>query len=152
MKKGDIWFMDLTNKEIVRNVFSVVAGVLVSYVLYLLFGLILLLFIASKVKGHGEESGLKKLSTTLDITSIIALFICCLLGGFVTGKISTKKDMIHGGITAIVSCILLVIISDFDFSNESLVYYLVSILATLLGTTLAIKQKKKKDFQNLNRL
>lgn len=150
MKKGDIWFMNTANNEMVRNIFSVVAGVLVSAVLYLLFGLILLLFIASKAKGHGEESGLENLSTTLDITSIIALFICGLLGGFVTGRISTKKDMIHGITTAFVSTILLASIFYFDLNKESIVCYLVGILATLTGTSLAIKLKNKKALQNLH--
>ena len=48
MKKQDIWFMNTPGKEILKNIFSVVAGVLVSAALYMLFGLILLLFIASK--------------------------------------------------------------------------------------------------------
>jgi MFS family permease len=150
MKKGDIWFMDTSNKEILRNIFSVVAGVFVSSALYLLFGLILLIFIASKIKGHGEESGLEKISTSLDIASVIALFICCILGGYVTGIISTKKDMVHGSIAAIISSILLASINNFEFNKESIVYYLVSILATLFGTSLASKLKKKKTLQNLN--
>ncbi len=150
MKKEDIWFMYSSNKEIVRNIFSVVAGVLVSAALYMLFGLILLIFIASKVKGHGEESGFEKISTTLDIISILALFICCLLGGYVTGIISTKKDMTHGVIAAIISSILLASINNFEFNKESIVYYLVSILATMFGTSLASKLKKKKALQNLH--
>lgn len=141
--------MQTSNKEIVRNIFSVVAGVLVSAALYMLFGLILLLFIASKAKGHDEESGLDKISTTLDIASLIALLVCCLLGGYATGRISTKKDMAHGAITAVISSILLASINNFEFNKESIVYYLVSIVATLFGTALAIKLKKKKAFQNL---
>ncbi len=151
MKKGDIWFMYTSGKEIIRNVFSVVAGVLVSAALYMLFGLILLIFIASKAKGHGEESGLERISTTLDIASTIALIICCLLGGFATGSLSTKKDMIHGAITAIISSILLASINDFDFQIQSIAYYLTGILATIFGTYLAIKLKKKKALQNLHR-
>ena len=142
--------MNTPGKEILKNIFSVVAGVLVSAALYMLFGLILLLFIASKAKGHGEESGLETISTTLDITTVIALFICSLLGGFVAGSISTKKDKIHGIITAIISCILLASISDFEFNKESIISYLVCIFATLFGTSLAIKLKKKRAFQNLS--
>ena len=134
----------------IRNVFSVVAGVLVSAALYMLFGLILLIFIASKAKGHGEESGLEKISTTLDIASIIALIICCLLGGFATGSLSTKNDMVHGTITGIISSTLLASINDFDFNIYSLVNYIVAILATLFGTSLAMKLKKKKTLQNMN--
>lgn len=133
----------------IRNVFSVVAGVLVSAALYMLFGLILLIFIASKAKGHGEESGLEKISTTLDIASVIALIICCLLGGFATGSLSTKKDMVHGAIAGIISSILLASINDFDFNIYSIVNYIVAILATLMGTSLAMKLKKKKTLQNL---
>ncbi len=140
--------MNTSNKEIIRNIFSVVAGVLVSSALYMLFGLILLIFIASKVKGHGEESGFEKISTTLDIASTIALLICCLLGGFVTGSLSTRKDMAHGAITAVISTILLASINDFEFNTPSIINYLVAILATLFGTSLAIKLKKKKALQN----
>lgn len=142
MKKGDIWFMDSPNNGIIRNIFAVVAGVLVSAALYMLFGLFLLLFIASKVKGHGEESGLEKISTTLDIASVIALFICSLLGGFVTGRISLKKDMLHGGITGIVSAILLASINSFEFNGPAIAYYLTAIIAALIGTSLALRLKK----------
>ena len=80
----------------------------------------------------------------------IALIICCLLGGFATGSLSTKNDMVHGTITGIISSTLLASINDFDFNIYSLVNYIVAILATLFGTSLAMKLKKKKTLQNMN--
>ena len=143
MKKGDIWFMYNPNKQTGRNIFSVVAGVLTSSSLFMLSGLILLLFIASKAKGHGEESGLEKLSGEINITTIITMFVCCSSGGYVTGKISTKNDLIHGGITAAVLMFLLAYIAEFKFSNADIFNYLLIIFFTLTGTMLAIKIKKR---------
>ena len=144
MKKGDIWFMNTSNKQTGRNVFSVVAGVLTSSALFMLAGLIMLLFIASKAKGHGEESDLGKLSGGIDIAAIITTFICCALGGYVTGRISTKNDLIHGGITAVVLIFLLAYISEFKFTSTDILNYLLIIPFTLTGTFLAIRMKKKQ--------
>ena len=143
MKKGDIWFMNTSNKQTGRNVFSVVAGVLTSSALFMLAGLIMLLFIASKAKGHGEESDFGKSSGAISIGMIVAMFICCALGGFVTGKISTKNDLIHGSITAVILIFLLVYISEFKFTSTDILNYLLIIPFTLTGTFLAVRTKKK---------
>ncbi len=136
--------MHTSNKQIGRNIFSVVAGVLTSSALFMLAGLILLLFIASKAKGHGEESDFGKFSGGIDIAAIITMFVCCLLGGYVTGKISTKNDLIHGSITAVFLILLLAYISEFKFTNTDILNYLLIIPFTLTGTILAIRMKKQK--------
>ena len=136
--------MHTSNKQLGRNIFSVVAGVLTSSVLFMLAGLILLLFIASKAKRHGEESDLGKFSNGIDIAAIITMFVCCSLGGFVTGKISTKNDLIHGSITAVVLIFLLAYISDFKFTSTDAINYLLIIPFTLAGTVLAMRMKKRK--------
>ena len=143
-EKVDIWFMQDSNTQTGRNIFSVIAGVLTSVILFLLAGLIFLLFIANTVNGHGEESNLEKASTPISISIIITTFICCALGGFVTGKLSTKKDMIHGSITAIVLIFLLAYISDFKFTSTDIFNYLIIIPCTLVGTILSIRMKKRK--------
>jgi asparagine N-glycosylation enzyme membrane subunit Stt3 len=127
-----------------RNIFSVVAGVITSSLLFMLAGLIMLLFLASKVKGHGEESDFEKTTDTVSIGMIAALFICCLLGGFVTGRISTKNDVIHGSITAAVLILLLASISNFRFNSSDIINYLLIIPFTLTGTLLAIRMKKRR--------
>jgi hypothetical protein len=144
-KKEDIWFMSNTNNT-GRNIFSVVAGVITSSLLFMLAGLIMLLFIASKAKGHGEESDFEKTTDTISIGMIAALFICCLLGGFVTGRISTKSDVIHGSITGGVLIFLLAYISSFSFNGSDIINYLLIIPFTLAGTFLAMRMKKRKVY------
>ena len=108
-------------------------------------GLIFLLFIANTVNGHGEESNLEKASNPISISIIITTFICCALGGFVTGKVSTKKDLIHGSITAIVLIFLQAYISEFKFANNELINYLIILPLTLAGTLFAIWMKKESQ-------
>lgn len=136
--------MHTSNKRTGRNIFSVVGGVLTSAALFMLAGLILLLFIASKVKGHGEENDLEPLSGRIDIAAIITMFVCCSLGGYVTGRISTKNDLIHGCITAVVLIFLLAYISEFKFTSTDIFNYLIIIPFTLAGTYLAMRVKKRK--------
>ncbi|MDZ4795266.1 MAG: hypothetical protein SGI83_13380 [Bacteroidota bacterium] len=136
--------MHTSYKQTGRNIFSVVAGVLTSSALFMLAGLVLLLFIASKAKGHGEESDFGKYSDGIDMAAIITMFFSCSLGGFVTGKISTKNDLIHGVITAAVLIFLLTYISEFKFTNTDILNYLLIIPFTLTGTFLAIRMKKRK--------
>lgn len=140
--------MSNSNKNVGRNIFSVVAGVITSAMLFMLAGLIMLLFIASKVKGHGEENDTEKTKNEISIGMIVATFICCAVGGFVTGRISTKSDLIHGSITAVVLVIMLAAISDFSTSNYDLLNYIVIIPFTLAGTFLAIRMKKRKVVAN----
>lgn len=137
--------MNNTNGQIGRNVFSVVAGVLTSSALFMLAGLIMLLFIASKTKGHGEESDFGDTST-ISAGMIAATFVSCAMGGFVTGRVSTKSDVIHGCITAAVLIFLLAYISDFKFTNSEAINYLLIIPFTLTGTWLAIKMKKRNQY------
>jgi len=144
-EKVDIWFMQDSNTQTGRNIFSVIAGVLTSVILFLLAGLIFLLFIANTVNGHGEESNLEKASNPISISIIITTFICCALGGFVTGKVSTKKDLIHGSITAIVLIFLQAYISEFKFANNELINYLIILPFTLAGTLFAIWMKKESQ-------
>ena len=136
--------MRTSNKQTARNIFSVVAGVLISSVLFMLAGLIMLLFIASKAKGHGEESDFGKSSGAISVGMIVAMFICCALGGYITGKISTKNYLIHGSITAVILIFLLAYISEFKFTSNDVINYLIIVPFTLTGTFLAIQMKKLK--------
>ncbi|MGB3007107.1 MAG: TIGR04086 family membrane protein [Chitinophagaceae bacterium] len=136
--------MSSTKNETGRNIISVIAGVIIAAVIFMLAGLILLLNLASKVKGHGEESDFNDISGNFSIAALIITFSCCFLGGYVTGRISTKKDLIHGAITGLVLTLLLAYISDFSLNGESITYYLTIIPFTLLGTLLAIWFKKRK--------
>lgn len=147
MKKPDIWFMLNTGKETLRNVLSVIAGVLIAAALFSLAVLVLLLSIASKVKGHGDETNLDGIANVFDAVSIIVIFICCFIGGYLTGRISTTKDMIHGTITGVVLTVLLAYSTNFDTSTEAIVDYLVILPFTLIGTMVAIRQKRKTQWR-----
>ncbi|HQW44179.1 MAG: TIGR04086 family membrane protein [Chitinophagaceae bacterium] len=127
-----------------RNIMSVVIGVIIAAALFSLAALIMLLTIASKVKGHGEESDLDGISKVFDVVSFLVIFTCCFIGGYITGRISTKKDMIHGAITGIVLIVLLAYASDFDKSTEAIIYYVVILPFTLIGTLMAVRVKKRK--------
>lgn len=144
MKKGDIWFMSYPTNEKIRNVFAVVTGVIIASALFTLALIILLLFIAAQAKGHGEDSDFENISKSFGLISYLIIFICCFTGGFITGRISTRKDLIHGAITGIVLTILMIYFSDFDFSSEAIFYFVVIIPFTILGTLLAIKIKRRK--------
>lgn len=129
--------MDNTDKQTTRNILSVIAGVITAAALFLLGGLILLLNIASKSKGHGEESDLGNIS----LSGIILLVICCFAGGFVTGKISTKKNIVHGLICGIVLVALMTFMGEAAFDNESIISAVIIIISTLAGTFVAEKMK-----------
>ena len=131
--------MGNTNNQTTRNILSVIAGVLIASALFMLGGLILLLFIASKVKGHGEESDLGNIT----LTSIIILSICCFIGGFVTGRISYKSNLIYGAITGSILIVLFALMSNLILDKESVISYLIIISVTLTGTFFAVKMKKK---------
>ena len=52
--------------------------------------------------------------------------------------------MIHGAITGIVLIVLLAYASDFDKSTEAIIYYVVILPFTLIGTLMAVRVKKRK--------
>ena len=62
-----------------RNIMSVVIGVIIAAALFSLAALIMLLTIASKVKGHGEESDLDGISKVFDVVSFHVIFTCCFI-------------------------------------------------------------------------
>jgi hypothetical protein len=148
MKMADIWFMANTAAQTFRNLFSVIAGVLLAAALFSLAVLVFLLLIASRVKGHGEETDLETMARAFDPASFLVIFTCCFSGGYCTGRISTRYDMIHGAITGVVSAFLLAYSTNFDHSTEAILYYAVIPPFTLTGTWLAARQKRKRNNRN----
>jgi hypothetical protein len=130
--------------QVFRNILSVIAGVLSATLLFMVAALIMLLVIASKVHGRGEETDLENITQVFDIVSFLVIFTCCFIGGYLTGRISVTKDMIHGAITGLVLTTLLAYSTNFDQSKEAIVYYAVILPFTLVGTYIAIRKKKKK--------
>ena len=93
--------------EILRNFFSVVAGVTLALVIIIpsaLFAAFL----------NNPDSAIPTsqeiLSTLLLISGIVA---GCMLGGYTTVKVSTRKDIIHAFITGIVLTFLYALLNDF---------------------------------------
>ena len=133
MKKEDIWFMkEYSTKEKIQNILSVVMGVLTGFVLISLLNLILLLTMAtsSREDDSPENSSLFK---TLAVATIV---ISCLVAGFVTAKISTRKTFIHVLLTGIVLILIMLGIADFnwkDFSTTDWLGLLLTVPCTILG-------------------
>lgn len=107
--------------EILRNFFSVVAGVTLALVIIIpsaLFAAFL----------NNPDSAIPAsqeiLSTLLLISGIVA---GCMLGGYTTVKVSTRKDIIHAFITGIVLTFFYALLNDFEvdwrYLNIGIAYF-----------------------------
>jgi putative membrane protein (TIGR04086 family) len=137
--------MDNSNNEILKNSLAVVAGVIVSSVIFMFAGLIFLLTQFSQVKGHDEETDFTKMSNRFLLFMILLVALCGFIGSYITTRMSTKRDWAHGMITGFVLAGLLAYISEFNIEREAIIYYVAVIGAALSGTSLAIRWKKKRE-------
>ena len=128
-----------------RNFFSVVAGVLTASLLFGIGGLILLITQLNKIKGHGEETDVESIASSFTIFSMLIIVIAMIIGAFVTVKISTRKDLAHGLITGAVCCVLFAYITEFDITTDTLVLYLIIMLGAGAGTLIGMRTKKKNQ-------
>ena len=128
-----------------RNFFSVVAGVLTASLLFGIGGLILLLTQLNKIKGHGEETDVESIASSFTIFSMLIIIIAMIIGAFVTVNISTRKDLAHGLITGGVCCVLFAYITEFDITTDTLVLYLIIMLGAGAGTLIGMRTKKKNQ-------
>ncbi len=133
------------NGQILRNVFSVVAGVLTGAALFMVASFILLLVGFSGVHRDMDDHEVARVADRVSLLLLSALLVCSFLGGYVTARISTKQDRVHAFITGIVLAMLLAVISDFSFAKETVFNYVITICGTLLGAWVAIRLKRKKD-------
>lgn len=131
-----------------RNFFSVVAGVLTASLLFGIGGLILLNTQLKKIKGHGEETDVESIASSFTNFYMLIIVIAMTLGAFVTVKISTRKDLAHGLITGAVCGVLFAYITEFDISADTIVLYLIIISGAVLGTLIGIRTKKRKPSQS----
>jgi putative membrane protein (TIGR04086 family) len=132
----------------VRNIFSVIAGVLTASLLFGIGGLILLITQLNKIKGHGEDTDVESIARSFTIFSMLIIVIAMIIGAFVTVKISTRKDLAHGLITGAVCAVLFAYITEFDITTDTLVLYLVIMLAAGAGTLIGMHTKKKKNLNH----
>ncbi len=139
MKKGDIWFMGYSANKIWRNFFSVVAGVLIALVIIFPIGLIagLLSFSDSRIPKAQEVFS--------DALLIGGAVLGCIISGYYTAKISTRKDIVHGICSGIVLTLLYALVNDFKFNlryPDIGIAYFGIIPAVLIGVFIGIKKKK----------
>jgi len=134
--------------QMIRNFLSVVAGVLTASLLFGIGGLILLLTQLNKIKGHGEETDAERIASSFTLFSILIIVIATITGAFVTVMISTRKDLAHGLIAGLVCCLLFAYIAEFDMTTDTIVLYLIIMLAAATGSFIGIRTKKKKQLQS----
>ena len=125
--------------EILRNFFSVVAGVTLALVIIIpsaLFAAFL----------NNPDSAIPTsqeiLSTLLLISGIVA---GCILGGYTTVKVSTRKDIIHAFITGIVLTILYALENEFDWRYpDTGIAYVGFIPIVMIGGIIGVRKKRTR--------
>lgn len=130
----------------IRNFLSVVAGVFTASLLFGIGGLILLLTQLNKIKGHGEETDVESIASSFTLFSILIILIAMITGSFVTVLISTRKDLAHGLIAGLVCCLLFAYITEFDMTADTIIFYLIIMMAAAAGTFIGIRTKKESKW------
>jgi len=132
--------MSYPAKEILRNFFSVVAGVISALAIIIPIGLI------AGFLSFSDES-IPKTQTIISTVLLIAGPVAgCILGGYTTVKVSTRKDIIHAIITGMVLTFLYAWVNDFEYDwryPEIGIAYMGFIPTVLMGAIIGIKQKRK---------
>ena len=127
-------------KEIVRNFLSVVAGVMAALVI------IIPCVIFSWRYSYKDGSIQEDFYILTFLISTIGIIFGIFLGGYVTAKISTRRDKIHTLITGIILSLLYLASGDFKlhyFTNKEILIILMPIPIVLLGGFWGIKSKQK---------
>lgn len=85
--------------------------------------------------------------STSRIIVIILGAILMLFVGFITGKNSNSKGYLNGLLISVISILIIVIISlilKVKLNINSLIYYIVLVVSTTLGSMIGINKKSKK--------
>lgn len=127
--------------EILRNFFSVVAGVTLALVFIIPVALFAALL-------NNPDSSIPTsqeiLPTLLLISGIVA---GCMLGGYTTVKVSTRRDLIHAFITGIVLTFLYALVNDFEFDwryQDTGIAYVGFIPVVMIGGIIGARKKRTK--------
>lgn len=132
--------MSYPAKEILRNFLSVVAGVICALAIIIPIG-----FFAGLLSFSDES--IPKTQTIISTVLLIAGPVAgCILGGYTTVKVSTRKDIIHAIITGMVLTFLYAWVNDFEFDwryPETGIAYMGFIPTVLMGAIIGIRQKRK---------
>jgi hypothetical protein len=127
-------------KEILRNIFSVVAGVLSA--LATIIPCVILSWEFSYKDGNIQED----FNILTFLISSIGIIGGAILGGYITAKISTRKDIIHILLTGIILSVLYLASGDFKINylrTKEILILLLPIPIVSLGGFIGIKQKQK---------
>ena len=127
-------------KEIIRNFFSVVAGVIVALVI--IIPSVIFSWRFSYEDGNIQE----EFHLLTFLISSIGIIGGMLAGGYVTAKVSTRRDTIHILITGLILSLLYLASGDFKlnyFTKKEILILLLPIPIVSLGGFWGIKSKQK---------
>jgi len=131
--------MSYPAKEILRNFFSVVAGVISALAIIIPIRLVggLLSF---------SDAAIPKTQAIISTLLLIAVPVAgCILGGYTTVKVSTSKDIIHAIITGMVLTFLYAWINDFEFDwqyPDTGIVYFGFIPVVMIGGIIGVRKKR----------
>lgn len=81
---------------------------------------------------------------TVSILKIIIPILSLFIGGFFIGKKSLKKGFIEGIKLGSITSIILILININNFELKSLLFYLILIITSSLGSMIGINKKRDK--------
>lgn len=99
------------SKDRIQNFLSLVVGIFSGFLLIFLLNFILLLTMASSSRDDVSPEN----SSMFKILGVVTIVLSCLIAGFVTARISTRKTFIHVLLTGIVLVVIISGIADFDW-------------------------------------
>ena len=109
--------------------------------LYILISLLILTFIITTFYYFDLMS-----DKTLSIFKIIIPVFSMILGGFITGRKSNKSGYIEGLKLGLITSILFIIFNFLAFNNsfklKYLLFYIILIISSILGSMIGINRKK----------
>lgn len=132
--------MSYSAKEILRNFFSVVAGVISALVI------IIPCVILSWTFSYADGSIQDDFNILTFLISTIVIISGAILGGYITAKISTRKDTIHILLTGVMLSLLYLAAGNFKlhyFTKKEIISLLLPIPFVSLGGFIGIKNKQK---------
>ncbi|MDD4188197.1 MAG: TIGR04086 family membrane protein [Bacilli bacterium] len=85
---------------------------------------------------------------TYDISLLIIMLITALITGIISGRKTEKNGYLNGLILGVILCLIMFIIS-LIFKNtykiDTLIYYLIIIASSTVGSMIGIQKTNKKD-------
>jgi len=145
MKKRDIWFMAYPLNEIFKNFLSVVTGILLMLFLLFLTGPIFYSFSYSFMDfSEGANPAQKKNDRIIELLFYSWLVIPSFTGALVTTLISTRRDVLHVLLCAII-IIAISVITGFNELYQDLFRYgfIKAVLTVLLFCLIGYSAGKK---------